>query len=98
MDDRREWDKARQVVEAIQKIMVGGGEEEQPTAENPVVSSTALTGSGQVKTETKVKKVLNVDYDTRVKELAERKKKVDSEGADAIKRLKEKWAGEKNGG
>ena len=95
MEDEREWEKARQVVEAIAKIMVGGGEE--PTPENPVVSSTSLSGSGPVKTEVKVKKVLNVDYEQRVKDLTEQKRKVDIDGAAAVERLRKKWAEEEHG-
>jgi hypothetical protein len=91
MDDHREWEKARQVVKAIQQIMVGGGEEE-PTPENPVVVTSSMTGSGAVKTETTVKKILNVEYDKRVEELGKEKIKVDAEGAAAIERLKAKWS------
>jgi len=90
MDDHREWEKARQVVKAIQRIMVGDGEmnEGDPTPENPVVATSSLSG----KVETRIKKVLNVDYETRVKDLEKQQKQVEADGAAAIERLKAKWA------
>lgn len=95
MEDHREWEKARQVVEAIAKIMLGDSAVDELTAENPVVETSTMTGSGAVRTETKIKRLLNVDYEKRVEELAADKIKVDAEGAGAVERLRQKWAKEK---
>ena len=87
MEDTREWDKAKQVVEAIQQIMCGPSIE--PTAENPVVEGPTTVANGQ---QTKSRKILNVDYDKRVAELAKQKVVIDALGASAIERLRKKWA------
>ena len=92
MEDAQEWEKAKQVVEAIQHIMCGPSGE--PTAENPVVEGPTTVSGGQ---QTKTRKILNVDYDKHVAELAKQKVVIDKLGASAIERLKKKWAEEAAG-
>jgi hypothetical protein len=98
MEEHLEWEKARQVVEAIQRTLVGGGDDgDGLTTENPVSESSSMSGSGPVKTETKVKRAKDFDYEKRIAELIRQKKQVDIQGAAAVEALKKKWAGGANG-
>jgi len=92
MEDAREWEKAKQVVEAIQHIMCGPSAE--PTAENPIVEGPTTVANGK---QTRTRKILDVNYDANVKRLAAQKVLIDAMGASAIERLKKKWAGEAAG-
>ena len=94
MEDHREWEKARQVVEAISRIMVGDGGADDPTPEKPVVETSSMSRTAAGSTKVSVKKIVDFEHERRVQELVANGRKVDAEGPEALARLKKKWAEE----
>ena len=94
MEDHREWEKARQVVEAISRIMCGGGSDDDPTPEKPVTETSSMSKTAAGSTQVKGKKIVDFDHERRVQELITNGRKVDAEGPVALAKLRKKWAEE----
>jgi len=81
-EEKHEVDKMRQALEFIARLLVGAPDE--PTKDKPVVETSSLSG----KVETKVKKMIDVGYDDRVKKLAEQSMETKKETEAIIEKMR----------
>ncbi len=81
-EEKHESEKTRQCLEFMARLLVGAPDE--PTKEKPVIETSTMSD----RVETRVKKMVDVGYDDRVKKLAEQSMETKRETEAIIEKMR----------